>query len=51
MYVKHSIQARLCNYRFSGKAVSIKCFECVFAALGILHAISMCHIVICGLSG
>jgi hypothetical protein len=35
----------------SGKAISIKYSKCLFVALGIHHAMRMCHIVICGLSG
>jgi hypothetical protein len=34
----------------NGKAMSIIYFKCVSVALGIQHAMRMCHIVICGLS-
>ena len=42
---------RLCNHCCSGNAVSITYSECVFVALVIQHAMQMCHIVICSLSG
>jgi hypothetical protein len=33
------------------KAISITNSESVFLALGILHVLRMCHVVLCGLSG
>jgi len=51
MYAKRNIEARTCNHRCSGKAVSITYSECVLVLLGIQHAMRVCHIVICGLSG
>jgi hypothetical protein len=34
-----------------GKSINITCPECVSVALVILHALRMCHIVICGFYG
>ena len=48
---EHDIEARLCNHCGCGKTISITYSECVPIALGIQHAINMCHIVICDLSG
>ena len=48
---KRNIEARTCNYCCSGKAINITYSKCVFAALGIQHAMRMRHIVISGLSG
>ena len=36
-----------CKHCCSGKAVSITYSECMFEALGIQHAMCMCHIAIC----
>jgi hypothetical protein len=49
MYVQRNNEARLCNCRCSGKAISIAYSEYVFVALCIQHAMWMRHIVICGL--
>ena len=38
-----------CNHCYYGKAISITYSDCVFAALGIHHAMRMRHIVVCGL--
>ena len=51
MYVKYNNEARSCNYRCSGQAISITSSECVSVALDIQHALLMRHIVICGLPG
>ena len=43
-------EARSRNHCCSGKWISIAYSECVFVALGLQHAMRMCHIVICVLS-
>jgi hypothetical protein len=44
-------KVRLFNHCGNGKAISITCYERVFIALHIQHAMRMVHIVNCGLSG
>jgi len=51
MCVQSNVGARSHNHCCSGKAKIITYCECVFVALGIQHAMHMCHIVFCGLSG
>ena len=51
MYIYRNNEARFCNRCCSGNAISIACSECVFVTLIIQSAMSMRHIVICGLSG
>jgi len=45
---KRNIKARQCNC-CCVKAMNITYCECLFVALGMQHAMRMCHIVICGL--
>jgi hypothetical protein len=40
-----NIEARLCSYCCSGKAISVKYSECVFVDLGSMHAMPLRHIV------
>ena len=51
IYQQRSTDTHACNRCCSERALSIKYYECVFVALGIQHAMGMCHIVICSLSG
>jgi hypothetical protein len=51
MYVSRNVEVHSCNHCCSGKAISIAYSEYVFVALGIQRAMSMRHIVVCGLSG
>ena len=44
---KRNTETRSWNHCCSGKAISIIQPECSFVALGIQHAMGMCHIVIC----
>jgi len=51
MHLWRKTEVRACNHCCHAKAVSITYSESAFVALGIKHAISMRHIVICGLPG
>jgi len=51
MYIQRNVEARSRNHYCSGKAVNVTQPECVFVALGTQHAMRMCRIVTCGLSG
>jgi hypothetical protein len=42
---------RVFYHRCLAKAINIACSEGAFVALGIVHAMRMRHVVICGLSG
>jgi len=50
MYVQRNNEARSCNNCCGGRAVNITYSDCVFAAIGIQHAMRMRH-VICGVPG
>jgi hypothetical protein len=50
-YIYYNGETHLCNHCYSGEAIGITYSECVFEVLGILHAMHMHHIVLCGLSG
>jgi hypothetical protein len=49
IYVPRNSEARSCNDCCRGEAISIIYSEGVFVALGIQHAMRVCHIVMCGL--
>jgi hypothetical protein len=49
VFVWRYTEARSCNHCCSGKAKSITQVVCAFVALVIQHAMSMRHIIICGL--
>jgi len=51
MYIQHNLEVCSCSHCCCGKAISFTHSEHVFVALGIQHAMNMCHIVICGLPG
>ena len=50
MYILRNNEVRSCNHCRCGKAISIAYYKCVFVALGIQHAMCMCHTVICASS-
>jgi len=50
MCIQCNNEARMCNHSCGGNAIHITHSESVFVALGIQHAMCMCHIVICWLS-
>jgi len=49
--LQRNIAARWRNNCCNGKSIGITYSECMFVALVIQHANSMCHLFICGLSG
>jgi hypothetical protein len=49
MYAERNIAARSCNQCCSGRGASVPYCECMFVALGIQHAVRVCHIDVCGL--
>jgi hypothetical protein len=51
MYVQQNTEAHSSNHCCSGKAVNITHSKCLFVALGIQHAMHMCHTAICFLPG
>jgi len=46
MHVQGYSEARSRDHCCHGKAVSIKCFECLFVALGVKHAMHMRRIIL-----
>jgi len=51
MGIQRNIKTRSYNHYGRGKAVSIIYSECMSVALSIQHAMRMCHIIVCGVSG
>jgi hypothetical protein len=51
MYVLRNIEARVFSHCCCGKAMRITYSVCVSVALVTRHAMYMCRIVVCGLSG
>ena len=49
VYVWRSSEARSCDHCWCRKTISVTYSECVFVALVIQNAMSMLHIVVCGL--
>ena len=46
MYVQRNIEVLPCSHYYSGKSINITYSECVFVALGTLHAMSLRHIFV-----
>jgi len=46
MYIQRNIQALSQDHFYRGKAISIKCFECVSVALAFRHTKHICHIIL-----
>ena len=51
MYIQRNVEARSCNHIRRGNAISITWSECVSVAFVIQHAMRMCPIAFCALSG
>jgi len=51
MHLWRNTEVRACNHCCHAKVISITYSECAFVALGIKHAISISHIIICGVPG
>ena len=49
--LNRNTEVRSCKYSCSGKAAGTIYSECMSVALVIQHAMQMCHIIVCGLSG
>jgi hypothetical protein len=42
-YVQRNIEVRSCNHCCNGNVISITCYDYVFVALGVQHAVRMRH--------